>query len=557
VYAVSWDDPASHLFDVSIRFTARQRVTDLHLPAWRPGRYLIQNYAANVRSWSATANGAAVAVTKVAKSTWRIEAKRGAEIEMRYRFFAGVLDAGSSFLDSGEAYFNGSNLLMMIEGQRDETQRLELKVPRGWKVATQLQRIAAGVYEARDYDYLIDSPVVISPSLVTESFNVGKHRIELVFQDPQELDTAALAEATRPIVEQQRSWFGELPFQRYTFLYHLGTVWHGVEHEDSTSIILKETMLRGAKRGEEGFDLFLAITAHEFFHLWNVKRIFPKVFDPYDYSQETPTRLLWVMEGVTSYFGELTLVRSGLWSELRYLEHLVEEITALENAPARETLTLSQASFDGWLQEPAQMHDKANAWISFYNKGEIVAALLDLVLIDATNGRKSLVDVMRLLWRDYGKRRRGLPENAFREAVEKVARRDLSEFFDSFVDGTAALPYEKLFERAGVSFRVIDEEAAPLEVDGRFVVTRASAGFLAGDEIIAVDGLRITTAEMLRRALEAGESKTAEVVFARRGRMESRTMKRGTTTKKKILLSFAEGDERSNKLRSRWLGESM
>lgn len=563
VYRLDWTDANSHLFDVTIRFTARQALTELMLPAWRPGRYLIQNYAANVRNWSARSDRGALAITKSDKSTWQVVARRGERVEVSYQFFAAVLDAGSSFLDENEAYFNGSNLFMLVDGRRRDPVTLELRVPRGWKVATQLRRIAAGTFEARDYDHLIDSPTIISPSLATEEIRVAGKRVALTFHDPRDLDLATLAGAIRPALEEQVAVFGELPSKRYAFLYHLGTVWHGVEHEDSSSIILKEWELANARAGERGFDLFLEISSHEFFHLWNVKRILPAVFAPYDYAHETPTRLLWLMEGVTSYYAALTIVRSGTWSTSRYLEHLATEITTLENAPGREILSLSQASFDGWLQDPAHMHDKANAWISFYNKGEIAGALLDLYIRSETRGRRSLDDVMRALWREFGKRGRGIPEDALPDVIARVTKRDVGSFFEQYIDGVTPLPYEELFSRAGVEFKSERDDAVGVDIDARFVITRldrfsalAVAGLAAGDELIAVDDHRIATAEQLKKLLIARDGAKCCVTFARRGRVEQRefTMRKSFTVRC-TLSARSDASDGEKRLRAAWLKE--
>jgi predicted metalloprotease with PDZ domain len=398
-YTIAWNDPSDRLYDITMSFVRQSPDPVLHLPAWRPGRYLIQNYAANVTSVTAAdAAGESLDVEKVEKSAWRVTARAGEQITVRYRYYAGVLDAGSSFLDETEAYFNGSNLFMMVEGLRGEEARLTIGAPAEWRIETQLPREDESTFVARDYDHLIDSPVIAAPRLVRHSFNESGATIHLVFVGSEHIDTDQFIEPLRLIVREQARMFGGLPLREYRFLTHVGDRWHGVEHDSSCSIIAKRSDLLGTTSGESGYDHFLSIASHEFFHLWNVKRILPACFAPYDYSKETLTRLLWVMEGVTSYYGELTLVRAGLWDETRYLEHLASEVEILENSPGREVLSLSQASFDGWLANDA--HDRTNALISFYNKGEVVAALLDLCIRRESGGTKSLDDVMLTLWRE-------------------------------------------------------------------------------------------------------------------------------------------------------------
>jgi len=527
-YALSWRDPNERLFDIVIRFTAPDDDPLLWLPAWRPGRYLIMNFAANVRDWSAN-------LRKVGKSSWRVSAKRGEEVEVSYRYYAGVLDAGSSFLAEDEAYVNGSNLFMCVDVLRREA--CSLKIDTDWPIESQLPGLAA-----RDYDHLIDSPIIASPAMTVQSFEESGAAIRLVFRNERHLDTGQFIEPVKKIVREQAALFGGLPLHEYRFLYHVGDRWHGVEHEESCSIIVK--------RATEGTDHFLSITSHEFFHLWNVKRIVPAAFVPYDYSRETPTKLLWAMEGITSYYGDLTLARCGIWTEEHYLEHLQHEIELLENSPGKNVLSLAQASFDGWLHD--QMHDLANVWISFYNKGELVAALLDLEL--RRHGH-SLDEVMQTLWRDYGQTGRGLEE----DAIERIV--DLPEFFAKYVDSLEPLPYEELFSAAGVAFvsrpRGTSLGAKVKTSDGALIidsVTRGgaamAAGLLPGDELISIDGMRVRHAgEAARTTVAAGE-REIEVIFARAGIVDRCMLTPRTDGSVEIELKVIEP---GNALRREWL----
>ena len=525
-YLLSWMSPAERLYDVAIRFTAPADTPRLLLASWRPGRYLIQNYAANVREWGA----GEARVWKDGKSSWRVAARAGEEVELRYRYYAGVLDAGSSFLDEEEAYFNGSNLFMLVEGLRGEEHSLTIAAPAGWNVETQLPR-DGDTFRARDFDHLIDSPVIASAKMTRHSFIEYGARIHLVFRDDDGIDSEAFVEPVRAIARTQARLFGDaFPFRDYRFLVHVGDRWHGVEHEDSCSIIARRSALLGSGPGDDGFDQFLSISSHELFHAWNVKRIVPARFSPYDYWQETPTRLLWAMEGMTSYFADLTLVRAGIWTTARYLKHLAGEIELLEGLPARQHLSLAQASFDGWLSDPAQMHDHTNAWFSFYNKGELVSALLDLTIRRATGGGRSLDDVLRILWEEYGRSGRGLEEDAMERVVARVA--DVGDFFARYVDGTEPLPYAELFGAAGVAFAATarEPERASLGArlglrDGLLIVDSVirgaagmEAGLLPGDELLAIDGNRVTSEAALKHALRGVRlGGTAELLVARAG----------------------------------------
>jgi predicted metalloprotease with PDZ domain len=515
-YSLTWDDPNDHLYTVTIAFTAPADDPVLHLPSWRPGRYLIQNYAANVREWSAN-------MTKVDKAAWRVEGRAGEEVTVSYRYYAGVLDAGSSFLSDEEAYFNGSNLFMWVDLLREEPCSLTIGAPAEWQIESQL----APSFHARDYDHLIDSPTICAPRMTRHTFAECGTTFHLIVLNDDRIDTQQFLDPLRAIIRAQTDVFGTLPCSEYRFLCHVGDRWHGVEHEDSCSMIVKRMPLLGAKPGDEGYDHFLSLASHELFHLWNVKRIVPARFVPYDYRIETPTRLLWIMEGLTSYYGDLSLRRAGVWDDAKYLEHLRKEIETLENAPGRRILSLAQASFDGWLAEPAHMHDRANAAVNFYNKGEIVSALLDRA-IRARSG-KSLDDVMRWLWNEYGATRRGLEEDGFERAAKAATGLDLSDFFAKYVDGVEPLPYEEFF-----SFeRTAESEKLTLgaKLKGSVIesVTRGAAamaaGLLPGDELIAIDGTRVHSDEDVERVLASlHEGDSVEVLIARAGVVRTQSL---------------------------------
>ncbi|HYM59951.1 MAG TPA: PDZ domain-containing protein [Thermoanaerobaculia bacterium] len=580
-YSLSWQDANDHLFDIAIAFTAPVDEPRLHLPAWRPGRYAIQNYAANVRQWSAEGEGGrALAIRKDGKSSWRIQARRGEDVTVRYRYFAGILDAGSSFLDASEAYFNGTNLFMWIDGLRDQTASLVVHVPESWAIETQLPRRSDGTFLARDYDHLIDSPTIASASLVRHAFEENGATIHLVFTAADRIDTGQFVEPLRAIVRSQAALFGGLPFSEYRFLFHGGDRWHGVEHEESCSIVFQRTQLLNAKKGDDAYDHLLSIASHELFHVWNVKRIIPALFLPYDYTAETTTRLLWAMEGITSYYGDLTLARCGVWDVPRYLEHLRKEMQTLEGLPGREVMSLAQASFDSWLHDPSHMHDKANAWFSFYNKGELVAAVLDLTIRSKTAGAHSLDDVIRAMWEEYGRsvqeviqggagaHPRGLEEDAIERIAGRVTGLDLRELFEHYVEGTDPLPYAELLAWAGVEWSAAPEPRIELGVRARASercliadsiiagAPAAEAGMLPGDEIVAVGRERTASdADLVRALAVASASEPTEILFARNGTVRSAFAVLRSDPVPRIALRLIESPTSEQRaFRDAWLG---
>ena len=520
-YALSWRDANEHLFDIAIRFVAPHDEPRLILPAWRPGKYQLQNFPANVRQWSAN-------LRKLAPNVWVADASSGEEVEVRYRYWGGVLDAGSSYLDRDEAYFNGSNLFMWVDGLRSD--ECLLTIDTEWPVAPHRGQD----FRARNYDHLIDSPT-IAGGYAVQSFEESGAKIHLL---SMECVTARFVEPLRAVVREQAAVFGELPLNEYKFLIHGADRWHGVEHEDSCSMLVK----RGAADYD---DHFLSLASHEFFHLWNVKRMMPAAFAPYDYTEPTPTKLLWAMEGITSYYGDLVLARSGYWSEQRYLQQLAREIELLEASHARTHFSLSQISFDGWVHDTSRPHDRGNAWYSFYTKGEIVSALLDLTL-RATG--TTLDDVMRVLWAE-----RILDE----DAVARVA--DEPAFFARYVDGVEPLPYAETLALAGIRYEE-RRKRSTLGVKMKDGViesvasgsTGAAADLLPNDELLAVRGLRVRSTANIEHALhEAKPNDEIEVVYARNGLVGTRRVALRDDGAPEVRLHV---EEEANALRREWLG---
>src|SRR5947209_1268341 len=522
-YSISWRDDSEHLFDIAIRFVAPHDQPRLILPSWRPGKYQLQNFAANVREWTPN-------LSKLAPNVWCADVRSGDAVEVGYRYWGGVLDAGSSYLDRSEAYFNGSNLFMWVDGLRSDECVLTIDTDR--PIACQLPREGKDL-RARNYDHLIDSPAIAGPFSV-ESFEESGASIDFMSIG---CDTARVVEPMRGIVREQAAVFGGLPLREYKFLIHGGDRWHGVEHEDSCSMLVK--------RGAPDFDEhFLSLASHEFFHVWNVKRMMPAAFAPYDYTTPTPTRLLWAMEGITSYYGDLSLARSGYWSEQRYLRHLAHEIEMLESSHARTHLSLSQTSFDGWVHDATRLHDRGNAWYSFYTKGEIVSALLDLTL---RSRGMSLDEVMRVLWAE-----RILDEDAVARVVDDPA------FFARYIDGVEPLPYAELFALAGVRFETHRKRSTlGLKMKDGIIesVTSGSSGaaadLLPHDELLAVRGLRVHSTGDIEHALhgtKAGDE--VEVVFERSGGVITRRVQLKDDGATEVRLHIQEED---NALRREWL----
>lgn len=559
-YVLSMPEPATHLLHVRVEVDgAPGPHTDFVLPAWTPGSYRIRDFARHVQEFSAGGR----TWTKTDKSRWRVEG--GGSVAVEYKVFAFELSVRSSHLDSDHAFVNGAGVFMLADGMKDDPVELSIRAPRGWRTATAL-RSRRGRFLASGYDELADSPIEIG-SFERRTFRVGGRRHELAIHGPGNHDPARLVADLKKIVEAERRIFRELPYERYVFiLHHVPEGGGGLEHRASTALQYPPYQYRP----REKYENFLELAAHEFFHLWNVKRIRPEMLGPFDYEREVYTRLLWVMEGITSYYDTLVVTRAKLASADRYLKKTSERIRKFEEKPGRRKQALSASSFDAWIGLYQPNENAPNCQMSYYEKGELVGMCLDLELRQRTAGRKSLDDVMRLLWTEWGRRDRGFPEDEFRRTCERVAGGSLAAFWRDFVDGTAEIPWGRFLAHVGIELHREPEKPAEGEPPrdakpwlgaslqksaGGMAVSAVveggpawKAGLSVKDEIVALDGLK--AGEDLERRLDeaspgdrvrlalfrSGVLRELEVVLGRRdaGTRALRRVKSPTALQKRI-----------------------
>ena len=503
-YTISMPDPRTRLFHVALDVRGLGAGTvDLALPAWTPGSYKIRDYSRNVQDVEAGGRP----WRKHDKQTWRVTAG-GRDLRVTYRVYANELNVRGLHLDPDHGYFNGAAVFLYVDGFKEAPVELVVEPPGGWRVVTGLG-LSGTRFSAPNYDTLVDSPVECGRFELHTWKTLGKtHRLAIHGRGNQ--DAKVLVRDLARIVEAEAKMFGGLPYDHYTFLLHLTASegGGGLEHLNSTSLQTSPSAFKPRKR----YERFLELAAHEFFHLWNVKRIHPAGLGPFDYSKEVHTTLLWAMEGVTSYYDWLVPRRAGLVPAKRYLEELAERLQTYEEKPGRRHQSLSESSFDSWTRFYNANEHTPNSQVSYYEKGAIVAMILDFAIRRASRNRRSLDDMMRLLWDEWGRRGVGFPEAEYRRAAERVAGTSLAAFWHDFVDGRAEIGVDGFLSVAGLQLkkdvRKDDGQPGPPAkpwlgiVSGRagdrvlVSSVRAGspaerAGLCARDEILAIDGCRV------------------------------------------------------------------
>ncbi len=589
-YAIRPADPAGHLFHVVCRVERPDPQGQLFmLPAWIPGSYMIREFARNIVRVSALSGDRRVPIEKLDKHTWRAAPVAG-PLEVACEVYAWDLSVRAAHLDASHGFFNGSSVFLLPIGQEHERCRVDILPPAGaayagWRVATGLapargtRRGHFGTYLAADYDELIDSPVEMG-SFALGRFDVHgvPHEIAVTGRVPQ-LDLSRLtADLARICTAQVRLFEPRslaAPFRRYTFLtYAVGEGYGGLEHRNSTALLCRRDDLpfAGMKDATEGYRTFLGLASHEYFHSWNVKRIKPAAFVPYDLTRENHTRLLWAFEGFTSYYDDLMLARAGLLTAAQYLDTLARTMTTVMQRPGRLKQSVADSSFDAWIKYYRQDENAPNSLVSYYQKGALVALALDLTIRAETAGRRSLDDVMRLLWRtcrDAGADYAGVDEDGVLSAAEQASGLPLARLLREWTEGTRDPDFERLFAPFGITV----ERRAALDkphfallgctlaagADARIAqvydgTPARVAGLSGGDQLIALDGLRVSTESLDRQLLRYRPGDTVELHAFRRDELLSLRATLGRTPPPKFELKVdARAARRAVTLRQRWL----
>jgi len=450
-YSISLANPEKHLVDVTMDLPPGAATRELQLPVWN-ALYQVRDFS-QFMNWirAQDANDHPLPLNSLNASRWQLQgAASGARVE--YEIFADYPGPFGAQLNSHHAFFNLAEILLYADDQRGSPELLEFSnIPGQWKIGTPLVQQGTS-YSAENYDRLVDSPVEISEFQERDfTANCGKYRIIVDLDNSVRAANAEslldkITPSIRRIVSVETAWMNDCPFDTYTFIYHFtgGPERGGMEHAYSTAI----TLSPGAVTGN--LAVFNSITAHEFFHLWNVKRIRPQSLEPVDYTKANYTKALWFSEGVDSTVSGYVLLRAGLIDQRAYLENLGQAITELENQPAHLTQSVEQSSLDAWL-EKYSYYNLPDRSISYYNKGELLGILLDLRIRAATNDQASLEALFRSMNEHYAKQGKFFADTAgVRESAEALAHSSLRDFFSNYVGGIREIPWDDFFSEVGL-----------------------------------------------------------------------------------------------------------
>ncbi len=562
-YSVSVKKPSYHLFSVSVSVPASGSLK-LYMPVWTPGSYLIREFSRNIRSFRASENGKQLEWKKASKNSWLVTGvRRNAAIE--YDVYAYELSVDTSQIGDDRATINGAGVFLCPEGMENESVELSVTPWKSWKKVTTALAKKGSKYYAKDFDTLIDSPIHMGNHDVAK-FRVAGASHEAAIYSPTSYDKNRFLNDLRRIVKASVPIFGEVPYKRYVFIIELlanPDSYGGLEHLFSTHCIAPIL----AMKSEPDYKRMLGLFSHEFFHLWNVKRLRPRPLGPFDYNKENYTNLLWVSEGLTSYYDNLILRRAGIFTVEDYLLELSDDISRFLGTPGRFVQSAEESSFDSWIKFYRPNEDSANSTISYYNKGTLLGFMLDMEIRKATIGKRNLDNVMRLLYSQSYKKGRWFEDIEFQQACENVSGKPLEAFFRDYAKGTKVIPFGRYLSFLGL--RLQDKENEPkgflgVKVkgeNGKLIVKEVlentparEHGIFAGDELIGLDGMRLGPEEVKYFIENARKGGKTEIMISRQNKLDSIVVKMDKRPPfEKRIVAAKSASKSQKRLFSQWM----
>ena len=445
-YVVDFSDAKNHYINIAATIPVRDETTELMMAVWTPGSYLVREYARHIDSMEVKSGGKKLEFEKIRKNRWVVQTKGVKSFQLRYRLYCNELTVRTNFAGNQYAMINGAPTFVTVADRLDERHVVRLKLPKPWKrSATSLRSIGKQphVFVANDFDELVDSPIVAG-NVQVYPFDVEgvEHQLVNVGESGRWDGTKAAADLKQLVEAHQEMW-GSVPYDRYLFINMISESGGGLEHDFSTLIMTSRWSFGDKRRYQD----WLSLASHEFFHTWNVRRLRPKSLIKYDYETEIYTDVLWIAEGITSYYEDLALVRAGLINRSEFLARLSKNVEKVQRTDGRKVQSLRESSYDTWIKFYRPDENSINTRISYYSKGAVVAFLLDAKIRKLTGGEKSLDDVMRKMWEQHSES--GFTSKDFRKVASAVAGEDLTDWFVGAVDSTQELDYSDL-EALGV-----------------------------------------------------------------------------------------------------------
>lgn len=534
-YTLSMPEPQTHYIEVEMNVpNLNQDTVLLKMPVWTPGSYLVREFSRKVetvKAFNALTNQA-LPVQKTDKNTWAVASKGVSGVRVTYSVYSFELSVRTTFVDDSHATINPSSVCFYVADKQKEGIHITINPYKSWKtISTPLEKVAGktNTFFAPDYDLLVDSPIEVGNQTVLP-FVAGGIPHELVIVGNHNGDEKQMVEDIKRIVEEEKRMFNDHPCKNYTiFVINTETLYGGLEHLNSTML----TYPRWDYAPSGKYNRWLGLVSHEYFHLWNVKRLRPFALGPFDYDHENYTRMLWVAEGVTSYYDDLVLARTGLMSADSYLSVVASNISTIASTPADKVDPVTESSFDAWIKYYRSDENTTNAATNYYMKGAVLGNMLDLAILYHTKGEKSLEDVMRYLYEVcYLKEQRGYHDAEFEAAVEQIAGVSMKDFFEENVAGTQTLDYNQYLGYVGLLLSDVNANNTQANLgigtkteNGKYLIAntpRNGAAFTWGlnvnDELLAIDNFRITNDQQVRTLLDGKKiGDSVQVTLSRSG----------------------------------------
>lgn len=570
-YKLKMTNPQSHYFEVEMILEGlTDKQIEVKMPVWAPGSYLVREFSKNVNQvFAFDENKNAIKTVKTAKNTWQLQnALKGKRISITYQVYAFELSVRTSFLDLTHGFVSGSGVFMYVSNHQNIPGQLEITPYREFNVvSTALPKAKISVssdsnktFDFSNYDHLIDCPIEIGNQVEFQFMAAGVKHTVAMYGDGN-YDIEKLKVDMPKVIEAETQVFGENPNKEYLFIVHnVVDGQGGLEHMNSTTLSVNRWSYSGAE-----YLGFLNLVAHEYFHLWNVKRFRPIELGPFDYDKENYTSLLWVMEGFTSYYDELIMRRAGFMSQEEFVSKMQNTTNYVEGSVGSRVQSVAHSSFDAWIKAYRPNENSSNTTMTYYSRGQIIAAIFDVLIVDKYKGKKCLDDFMRSVYIKYAKElNRGISDKEFKMELEKFLEMDFTTFYAKYIDGTEIIPYGEYFSKVGIDVTYTGTKkpsfGASVKQEGGNVIVKSvrsgssaeKAGISVNDEIIACNGFRVDQGSLEGTMNALKENEQVELLINRDDILFSTNVKILTYEKPQFSFTTTKNEEQKI-FRNYWL----